>query len=586
MTILEALKQLRDDLKLWCINNFNNKLNKNLGTENTGKVLAVDENGDIVASDSVGGGVGQNTTGTVYTIDDVEVTAGTGTEIFNDYAENIATGEYSHAEGKSTKALAWGAHAEGAGTIASKYYSHAEGWKSEANGDAAHSEGQLSKANGIAAHAEGMNTNADGEAAHSEGCLTKAIGDASHAEGGSTIAYGVQSHAEGGDCKSDGIDVLTSVTYTSEDIPELTENIVVLGSVAYGVQSHAEGTQTLAYNYSDHAEGYRTIASGGYAHAEGGSTKASALYAHAEGFKTVASGQRSHAEGHNTESSGYGSHSEGKGTKASGQGAHAEGSGTIAVSDYQHVQGKYNVEDAANTYAHIVGNGTNETRSNAHTLDWDGNAWYQGDVYVGGTSQDDGKQLATKEYVDTAILDITVGSMPEGAISWNDLSDKPFGTEQGEVVDVLPSQDLTFTDMGVGVMNYISEEGQLFGFEVGKTYKVTWNETMYECECHEIKDEGIELRYIGDASYFGLEQSTEPFIIFDSIIDNAGGIMTIESNATNKVSIQTQEEIVHQLDMKYVNAYDKEISDTRYVKMSELETLIDEYIGKALEEEV
>lgn len=53
MTILEALKQLRDDLKLWCINNFNNKLNKNLGTENTGKVLAVDENGNIVASDSV-----------------------------------------------------------------------------------------------------------------------------------------------------------------------------------------------------------------------------------------------------------------------------------------------------------------------------------------------------------------------------------------------------------------------------------------------------------------------------------------------------------------------------------------------------
>lgn len=28
MTILEALIQLRDDIKLWCINNFNQKLNK------------------------------------------------------------------------------------------------------------------------------------------------------------------------------------------------------------------------------------------------------------------------------------------------------------------------------------------------------------------------------------------------------------------------------------------------------------------------------------------------------------------------------------------------------------------------------
>jgi hypothetical protein len=48
------------------------------------------------------------------------------------------------------------------------------------------------------------------------------------------------------------------------------------------------------------------------------------------------------------------------------------------------------VKDYANKYAHIVGNGTEESkRSNAHTLDWDGNAWFAGDIYVGGTSQDD-----------------------------------------------------------------------------------------------------------------------------------------------------------------------------------------------------
>ena len=59
----------------------------------------------------------------------------------------------------------------------------------------------------------------------------------------------------------------------------------------------------------------------------------------------------------------------------------AEGMGTIASSEYQHVQGKYNIEDSSNTYAHIVGNGTKITaRSNAHTLDWSGNAWYAGSV--------------------------------------------------------------------------------------------------------------------------------------------------------------------------------------------------------------
>lgn len=67
--------------------------------------------------------------------------------------------------------------------------------------------------------------------------------------------------------------------------------------------------------------------------------------------------------------------------KTDGDYSVAEGMSTIASSKYQHVQGKYNIEDSSNTYAHIVGNGTKITaRSNAHTLDWSGNAWYAGTV--------------------------------------------------------------------------------------------------------------------------------------------------------------------------------------------------------------
>lgn len=57
-------------------------------------------------------------------------------------------------------------------------------------------------------------------------------------------------------------------------------------------------------------------------------------------------------------------------------------------------------------YVHVVGNGTSDTvRSNAHTLDWEGNAWFAGDVKVGGAGQDDAeaKVLATQEYVDESI---------------------------------------------------------------------------------------------------------------------------------------------------------------------------------------
>ena len=111
----------------------------------------------------------------------------------------------------------------------------------------------------------------------------------------------------------------------------------------------------------------------------------------------TASGNRSHAEGYNTTAKGYTSHTEGSNAIASGSSSHAEGFNTKASGEYQHVQGKYNKEDTQSKYAHIVGNGSsNSYRSNAHTLDWDGNAWYQGDIRVGGTSYDDGKTVETK----------------------------------------------------------------------------------------------------------------------------------------------------------------------------------------------
>lgn len=115
-------------------------------------------------------------------------------------------------------------------------------------------------------------------------------------------------------------------------------------------------------------------------------------YAQAFGYLTTASGLDSHAEGGNTIASGLDSHAEGNGAIASGSYSHAEGFLTEASGENQHVQGKYNIADT--TSAHIVGNGSDSSnRSNAHTLDWNGNAWFAGDVYTGstsGTNKDDG----------------------------------------------------------------------------------------------------------------------------------------------------------------------------------------------------
>lgn len=171
--------------------------------------------------------------------------------------------------------------------------------------------------------------------------------------------------------------------------------------------SFAEGEYTEALNIAAHAEGYSTTASGAGSHAEGHATTASGMCSHAEGETTKASNYWSHSEGKKTTASGVGSHAEGSSTTASGEYSHSEGSGTTANGLNQHVQGKFNIVGSA--YADIVGNGKSDTeRSNAYTLDWEGNGRFAGDVYVGGTQKDDEnlKKLATEEYVTNVIAEM------------------------------------------------------------------------------------------------------------------------------------------------------------------------------------
>lgn len=128
-------------------------------------------------------------------------------------------------------------------------------------------------------------------------------------------------------------------------------------------------------------------ASGEYSFAEGPGTMATGFASHAEGSATVASGDFSHAEGGGAYAEGEFAHAEGENTRALGQHSHAEGQNTVAAGADSHVQGRFNVRDNSNLYAHIVGNGTAENdRKNIHTVDWSGNAWFAGDVYVHSTS--------------------------------------------------------------------------------------------------------------------------------------------------------------------------------------------------------
>lgn len=162
------------------------------------------------------------------------------------------------------------------------------------------------------------------------------------------------------------------------------------GTLAKGRASHVEGAYGQALQDGSHVEGYGCKASGFWSHAEGEMTVVSSYASHAEGsYCTLpdgtkrygtAAGYASHIEGGGCHATGSCSHAEGLATTVSGAQSHAEGRYTIAASGAQHVEGIANIEDAEGKYIHIAGNGAFDARSNAYTLDWDGNAWFAGDV--------------------------------------------------------------------------------------------------------------------------------------------------------------------------------------------------------------
>ena len=316
-------------------------------------------------------------------------------------------------------------------------------------------------------------------------------------------------------------------------------------NIASGYASFASGYNTTASGSNAHTEGNETVASGDNSHAEGNGTEASNYNAHAEGSGAVASGHSSHAEGASTTASGQGSHAEGQLTKASAWNTHAEGQGTEAAGRSQHVEGEYNIVDKSSSvsqrskYIHIAGNGNSENaRSNAHTLDWSGNAWFKGDVKVGGTGQDDvnAKTLATTD-----------------DISWNNLKDRPFYADDNVSIyeSTITTSDL---DGMYGVIDQSDVAKTAPALIEGETYTITFDNNVYTCVCHY----GV---YLGNLSLLQYGENTnEPF----AVAAQEGVAMCVATTDTVSAThtIKIEGPVVKTLDVKY-------LPDLPYVTMQE-----------------
>lgn len=223
-----------------------------------------------------------------------------------------------------------------------------------------------------------------------QGDITTIQGDITNLQGDVTTAQGDITNLQGDVTTAQG-DITTlqgDVTNLSGDLADKMDKVNPTGSGALSINRKA-GTSTGPRSST---LGYNNTASGQDATAEGQESRANGAMSHAEGAGTLASGTASHAEGFAAEASGNYSHAEAQGV-ASGANSHAEGVAT-AASDFQHAGGKFNIVDSSGVYAEIIGNGSDDNnRSNARTLDWQGNETIAGDlIFNGGTSLTSGKQ--------------------------------------------------------------------------------------------------------------------------------------------------------------------------------------------------
>lgn len=168
-------------------------------------------------------------------------------EIFNDYTHNVATGNFSHSEGKQNIVNGEASHAEGYGNNINAIHAHAEGHTNTISADDSHAEGQGNTISGKYAHAEGYKNKVQSNAGHAEGNTTTVSAVNAHAEGNFTYVHSNadNSHAEGNGSYTKGVNAHA-------------EN----SSYANGNNSHS-GAEATAGGVNSFAHGIKgTLASG------------------------------------------------------------------------------------------------------------------------------------------------------------------------------------------------------------------------------------------------------------------------------------------------------------------------------------
>lgn len=332
-------------------------------------------------------------------------------EVFNNYSTNVAY-DRGHAQNDYTHA-GWRSQAEGYGTEAQNT-SHAGGRISSATGKGSLSHG-IESVNALSVNGTGVVTVSNIKIASREIPVNVSISNVLHK---GDFIHLSKTGMIPTDCRridsisADGKTIIIDqpfidVHYTTAvsgidgaDIPAGANVRLDIGCKSTGLGSVSLGEGTDASGEASFAVGCLTTSSGKYSMSGGYKSNATKESARACGTFCNSTGDCADTSGHTT--------------SASGNYSTARNYLTTASSYCQNARGRRNIEDKNGKYIEIVGNSKDETPSNAYTLDWSGNAWFAGDIYIGGKGQDDPGAKKIDDHIN-ALIDAKLGVIENGS---------------------------------------------------------------------------------------------------------------------------------------------------------------------------
>jgi len=135
-----------------------------------------------------------------------------------------------------------------------------------------------------------------------------------------------------------------------------------------------------------------------------------------------------------------------------------------------------------------------------------------------------------------------------GVSSWNDLTDKPFYSEEVDAVFFEGTVEFQIDD-GSGTAQ-ITEV--IPNFSAGKEYQIVWDNTTYNCTCYLAPQ--VNAPALGSASLAGLSEAGEPDVPFFMVVHD--GLFLMFTSAENAefphtVKISGKSIYTKRLDAKY-----------------------------------